>query len=221
MFKHIVVVTSVSVMSVVSAYAQPRVEVSGIIGWTLSDGVDGDAVLGGDGNIYDRADPKDSVNWGFGVGLNASDNFEVGFLFGQQRTTAEISGTSTRDLGDLTVTSYHPYLAFNATAPDARVRPYLLVGAGATNYGSVSFTGINGQARETSGATQFSTTLGAGVKIFPSPNVGARFGLQWTPTYIKSDAEGWWCDPYWGCYLVGDAQYSHQWQFNGGVTFRF
>jgi len=45
--------------------------------------------------------------------------------------------------------------------------------------------------------------------------------VRWTPTYIKSDAAGWWCDPYWGCYLVGNAQYSNQFDINGGVTFRF
>jgi len=52
-------------------------------------------------------------------------------------------------------------------------------------------------------------------------HVGARVGLHWTPTYIKSDAAGYWCDPYWGCYLVGDAQYANQFNLNGGVTVRF
>jgi Eukaryotic-type carbonic anhydrase len=40
-------------------------------------------------------DSKDSGSWGFGVGVNASDNAEVGFLFGQQLSTLEISGTTT------------------------------------------------------------------------------------------------------------------------------
>lgn len=219
-FKQCAVVIGLVLASFAPAYAQ-RAEVSGIIGWTLADGVEGDARLAGDGNLYDRVDPKDSVNWGFLVGFNATDNLEVGFQFGQQLTTAEISGTNTVELGDLTINSYHPYVAFNAAPPDAKIRPYLMIGLGATNYGSVSFTGVGGQARETGSETQFSTTWGAGVKVFPSPNVGARFGIQWTPTYIKTDSEGWWCDPYWGCYVVGDAQYANQWQFNGGITLRF
>jgi hypothetical protein len=57
--------------------------------------------------------------------------------------------------------------------------------------------------------------------MFPRPNVGLRFGLQWTPTYIKSDAEGWWCAPYWGCCVVSDPQYSKQWDLSGGIAFRF
>jgi opacity protein-like surface antigen len=190
-------------------------------GWTLSDGVSGDPVLAGDGNIYDTVDVKDSGSWGFDVGVNVTDNFQVGFLFGQQLSSLEISGSTTREFGDLTVNTYHPYFAYNAGLMDGRVRPYALVGFGATNYGSVSFTRVNGQAGETASETQFSTTWGGGVKLYPSGNVGIRLGAQWTPTYIKTDAEGWWCDPYWGCYLVGDAQYANQFQFNGGVTFRF
>ncbi|MCX6550621.1 MAG: hypothetical protein NTY02_06395 [Acidobacteria bacterium] len=50
---------------------------------------------------------------------------------------------------------------------------------------------------------------------------GVQFGIQWAPTFIKSDAAGMWCDPWWGCCVVGDAQYSNQFQFNGGVVFRF
>jgi hypothetical protein len=202
------------------AFAQ-KVEVSGLFGWTLSDGVEGDAVLAGDGNLYDTIDVKDSASWGLAVGFNATDNVEVGFLFGQQLSTLRIDGTRSVDIGDMTVNTYHPYVAFNAGAPDAPVRPYLMIGFGATSYGNVSFTGANGQARETGGETQFSTTWGAGVKVFGGSNVGFRAGVQWTPTYIKSDSEGWWCDPYWGCYVVGDAKYANQFTFNGGVTIRF
>ena len=97
----------------------------------------------------------------------------------------------------------------------------MLIGLGATNYASVAFTGIGGVARETGGETQFSTTWGAGVKFFATPNVGIRVGAHWTPTYIKTDEGGWWCDPYWGCYLVGDAKYANQFHFNGGIVFRF
>jgi hypothetical protein len=32
---------------------------------------------------------------------------------------------------------------------------------------------------------------------------------------------GWWCDPWWGCYVVGDAQYSNQFEIIGGISFRF
>jgi len=211
---------AVAVFMSAPAFAQ-KAEISGLFGWTLSDGVEGDARLAGDGNLYDTVDVKDSASWGFAVGFNATDNVEVGFLFGQQLSKLNISGTADLELGNLKVNTYHPYVAFNFAPPDARVRPYLMVGFGATNYGSVDFTRPNGVAGSTGSETQFSTTWGAGVKVYGSSNVGFRAGLQWTPTYIKTDSAGWWCDPYWGCYVVGDAQYSNQFQFNGGVTIRF
>ena len=80
--------TVLMLLPAASAFAQ-RVEVSVIGGWTLSDGVSGDPILAGDGHLYDRVDAKDSGSWGFGVGVNASDNAEVGFLFGQQLSTLE------------------------------------------------------------------------------------------------------------------------------------
>jgi opacity protein-like surface antigen len=101
------------------------------------------------------------------------------------------------------------------------VRPYIFGGLGATNFSSVDYKRVNGVTGTIAGETQFSTTWGAGVKAYPSPNFGIRFGAQWTPTYIKTDSAGWWCDPWWGCYVVGNAQYSNQFELGGGVMFRF
>jgi hypothetical protein len=101
------------------------------------------------------------------------------------------------------------------------VRPFVFGGLGATHYGAVSYTGVAGQSREIGGETQFSSTWGGGVKIFPGPRFGIRLQARWTPTYIKSEAAGWWCDPFWGCYVVSNAQYSNQFELKGGVTLRF
>jgi outer membrane protein W len=128
------------ILSPAAVWAQTsRVEVSGIFGWTTSDGVDGNGILAGDGNIYDAIDVKDSFSWGFGIGFNATENAEVGFLFNQQMSTLRVQGTATREIGDMNVNSYHPYFAYNFLPEDSRVRPYFLIGLGATNYAGVSF----------------------------------------------------------------------------------
>lgn len=202
------------------AFAQAHVEISGFAGWVFSDGVSGDARLGQDGQIYDRIDPKDSANFGFSVGVLASDNAEVGFMFAQQKSALVAGGTNEKEFGDLTISNYHGYFAYNWGDADAAVRPFFFGGLGATTFGDVSGT-VAGVARTFGSETQFSTTWGAGVKIYPAPGFGLRVGMHWTPTYIKSDAGGWWCDPWYGCFLVGNAQYSNQWQINGGVSVRF
>jgi opacity protein-like surface antigen len=204
-----------------SAMAQYKVQASVFGGYTFSDGVTGDAIKAGNGNTYNGIDVKDSANWGLTVGVNVTPNVEVGFLFGQQMSKLAVTGSTSTDVGNLTINSYFPYVAYNLGESDARTRPYILLGIGATSYGSVNYTKASGTAASTGSNTQFAGTIGAGVKVFPSPKVGVQFGFQWTPTYIKSDATGVWCDPWWGCFVTSTAQYSNQFQFNGGITFRF
>ena len=96
-----------------------------------------------------------------------------------------------------------------------------MIGIGATSYGEVAYTRANGAAGTIPGVSRFSSTWGAGAKFYSASNVGARVGVRWTPTYIKSDADGYWCDPYWGCYLTRGRAVSNQFEFNGGITVRF
>jgi len=224
MFRKITGIVALAVMTTAApAFAQDhKVEASVLLGWTFSDGVDGTAVRAPDGNTYNRIDTADSFKWGLDIGFFATPQVEVGFLYGQQMSTLTLGGTATKDIGDINVVNYHGYVAYHMGDPDAKVRPYFMGGFGATHFPEVTYTRVvGGGTGSTFAETQFSTTWGAGVKAYMSPNVGARFGVQWTPTYIKSDAAGYWCDPYWGCYLVGNAQYSNQWDLSGGITVRF
>jgi len=206
------------------AFAQDqRVEIGATVGWTFSDGVDTqNSVIGPDGNFYNRIDPKDSFKWGINGGAYVTEQTEIGFMFSQQMSTLQIDGSQLVDIGDLSVNNYHGYFAYNFGFSDSPVRPYAFGGLGATQFGEVNYTRlIGGDAATTGGDTQFSTTWGVGVKLYPSPNVGLKLGVQWTPTYIRSDAGGYWCDPYWGCYMTGNPKYANQWDLAGGLTFRF
>ncbi len=216
----VAVIVAALVLTAGPAMAQGKVEVSGIFGWTFSDGVTGGPVTAPDGNKYSAVDLKDSMNWGLMFGVMANPNVEIGFMFNQQPSKLVLEGTANRELGNMNINSYHGYFGYNFGDEDAKLRPYILGGIGATSYGAVNYTDVAGKAASTSGATQFSTTWGAGVKFYPSPRVGLRFGLRWTPTYIKSDPGGWWCG-YWGCYMTSSAQYANQFDFSGGVTVRF
>jgi outer membrane protein W len=218
--KVLAVMVAVLVLSAGSAMAQGKVEISGLVGWTFSDGVTGSAVRAPDGNTYDAVDLKDSMNWGLMFGVMANPNLEIGFMFNQQMSALQLEGSKNRELGDMNINSYHGYMAINFGDAEAKLRPYILGGIGATNYGSVNYTDAAGQPGSTSGETQFSTTWGAGVKYFASSHLGFRVGVRWTPTYIKTDPGGYWCG-YWGCYSTGNPQYANQFDFSGGVTIRF
>ena len=198
-----------------------RFEGSGRVGWTFADGVSAaKSVTASDGNIYNRVDPADSMSWGFTLGVFLNRNFEVEFIFDRQQTTLEASGTKTVEIDSLSIGNYHGTLAYNFGSGDSSVRPYFFAGAGATSYSPLSFVGADGKTREIAGQTRLSPTFGGGVKVYRG-RIGARAEVRMTPTYIKSDATGWWCDPYWGCYVTSKSQYAGQLQMTGGVTVRF
>ena len=218
--KALLAVTFVAVSGSLAVAQDHRVELSGTAGWTFSDGVSGGPVVVPGAGSYNRVDPKDAFSWGLRLGFLVSENVEAGALFNLQSTSLEASGTNSATLGDQKVYNYHGYLAYNFGDDGSQVRPYFLGGLGATQYGSIS-AHLGNQQKDIGGNTQFSTTWALGVKMYPGKNVGIRLEGRWTPTYIKSDATGWWCDPYWGCYVTGDAQYSNQFELAGGITLRF
>ena len=124
--KRSVVITGFIIAALVTPISaqEPKVEVSGLVGWTFSDGVSGDAIRAGDGNFYDRVDPKDSVSFGFGVGVNVSENAEVGFMYGNQPSKLVFGGTANREAGDFTIQTYHGYCSSTWRA-QREVRPFV------------------------------------------------------------------------------------------------
>ena len=191
----------------------PRVAISGLIGWTFSDGVSGDS------NGFTRVDPKDSVHYGFSGGFFVNPNTEIGFLWRRQQSKLEGSGPAgTNEFGDLNIDNYHGYFTYYFGDPDGKMQPYFMGGFGATHFGNVTLPG----GLSTGSNTQFSTVWGVGVQFKANDHIGFKGGFNWTPIYIKSDPGGWWCDPYWGgCYIVGNAQYANQFELMGAITIRF
>ena len=213
MIRKTMLMAGVVALAATTAQAQdPRVELSGTAGWTFSDGVN----VGSIDDSPITVGPKDAFSWGARIGFMVTPNVEIGGLFNLQSTDLEVEGFDLSATVSQKVYNYHGYLAYNFGESDASVRPYVLGGLGATQYG-----GLDTAVGTTSGETQFSTTWAAGLKIFPGRNFGIRLEGRWTPTYIKSDPEGYWCDPYWGCYTVGDAEYSNQYELSGGIILRF
>jgi Outer membrane protein beta-barrel domain len=219
MFKRIVFAACALMLASAPAFAQ-KAEVGVTFGWVFADGVSGNTYIVPGVGTFSRVDPKDSFGWGIDLGFFIGPNAEVGFLYSNQPTKLQVSGSTTVDVGNMSVNTYHGTYTYNFGAHDAAVRPYLMGGLGATDFGGVSYSTVN-RTGTTQGATRFSTTWGAGAKFYGASKVGGRFGVRWTPAYMKSDPGGYWCDPYWGCYLVGNAKYSNQFELQGGITFRF
>lgn len=198
-----------------------RVEVSFAAGYTTSEGV---TTQGSSLPVFAQYNKIDVVSGGafnLTFGVNVTPQAQIEFLYGRQSSKLRATGVGADlDISNLHVDNYHVNFVYNWGEEDAKVRPFAFGGLGATYYGpgSILLPNVSGQI---SGNTQFSTDWGAGVKFYINKNVGIKGMARWTPTYIKSTSAGYWCDPFYGCWLVGDPDYSHQFEMSGGITFRF
>lgn len=202
-----------------SAVEAQVIEIGGHAGYTLTEGIEFNGLQGLDGNTYTSAEPTDAFSWGLTIGARMAQGYGIGFLYDRQESELEISGPLVRkNLGSMAIDNYHGVMSFDYPMPqNPAVAAFLFFGLGATHYAGVTVNNT-----ETAGETQFSTTWGGGFKFRPGEGpVGFRAAIRWTPTYIKSDAGGVWCDPYWGCSSYSDPDYSHQVEFAGGLTYMF
>jgi hypothetical protein len=216
MLKKALVIAVLAALAASPAFAQdPKIEVSGLFGYTFSEGVpiSGTAV---NGVVYNEVDPKSSMSYGFTAGVYVTPTFEIEFLWARQASQLLVHGNAATLSADMTVDTYQGNFVYNMGDSESMVRPFAFIGVGATDYGDAAFA-----TKTVQGLTRFSWSLGAGVKVFPAKNVGFRAQARWTPTYIKTDGYGWWCDPFWGCAPVGDAEYSNQFDMSAGIVLRF
>lgn len=219
MLLRIVPVTLVYILALAAPSQAQKVEINPFFGYSLSDGVTIDPLVFG-GEVWDAIDVKDGISYGFHVGVFVSENAEIGFLWSRQDSVLGGEGTSPMEFTDMPVMNYHALFTYNFFESDATARPFIFGGLGATTYSPEDVT-VDGMNVSFDGETQFSSTWGAGVKVYPNGSkVGFTAMLRWTPTYIKSDPGGYWCG-YYGCYVVSDTQYANQFELSGGVSFRF
>jgi opacity protein-like surface antigen len=222
----------VGAFALVAAIAAPaaaqdeKVEASFLVGYTASDGIDAANTRIIQGKPYNEVAPVSGGSWGFTFGVFVNHHAEVEFLYSRQSSQLEANGTvGTLKLADLAVTDIDVNFVYNWGAPGGMIRPYAFGGLGATRYipGTLAIAIPPGALQQNIDTlSKFAFTWGGGVKIYPTPKVGFKVQARLTPTYIQSNATGIWCDPYYGaCWTVGNAQYSNQFEFAGGVTVRF
>jgi hypothetical protein len=216
--KKVVVPVSLLFAFASSTWAQDvRVEITPFVGYTFSEGFTIDPVRIG-GETFTKVNPVSAISYGGSIGFFFAEDAEVGFQFSQQGSVLEAKGTTKRELVNLKVNNYHAIYTYHFGDGDDALRPFLLGGLGATQY---SPGAINGQQIESK--TRFSSTWGVGIKAYAGRHFGLKIVGRWTPTYIKSEPGGIWCSPYWpwGCYQLVESDYSHQFEFAGGLIFRF
>jgi opacity protein-like surface antigen len=203
----------------------PRFEVAFETGYTASEGIQTSSARVIGGSVYNDLDVKSGGNFGFTAGFFITPNAEVEFLWNRQFSQFDASNPApSLLLADVNVDNYFGNFVYNWFDGSSKIRPFAFGGLGATHYmpgDPVALPKVT-SATSIDSATKFAWTFGGGVKVYPTQHVGIRLSARWTPTYIKSDSAGLWCDPYYPtCWVLADPDYSNQFAMTGGVTLKF
>ena len=135
-----------------------------------------------------------AIRSGFTWGVQASralvSTWAVEVLWMQHASALE-AGTSagTADLFTMTVSQLHGNAVYHLGNPDARLRPFLFAGLGATLF----------RADDLESETKLSFGLGGGIKYFASNNIGMRGHFRYKPTLLDDEEAGDFCDQFGFC----------------------
>lgn len=114
----------------------------------------------------------------------------------------------------LDTNQYFGNFQYHFAGREKSLRPFLLVGGGATN--------LSPARQGVTSATRFAFDVGGGVKYNFTRRFGLRLQAKWSPVYITTTNAGYWCDPFWGgCWAVGDNHYLNEFDATAGLTLRF
>jgi outer membrane protein W len=184
-----------------SASAQSSIELSGFAGVTPAVSLEQHAL-----NLTDL-----KLGGGFTWGIQGAQFFTphwgAEIVFTQQGSALEaVTPEGTGDLYRITVAQLQANAVYQFGNSDAKWRPFVFGGAGATFFA----------ARDLDSATKASFGVGGGIKYFPWQTIGLRGQFRYKPTLLNDDPDAAFCDPFGFC-----QQYLRPIEITAGVSIRF
>ena len=145
--------------------------------------------------------------WGLQIGRLFTPRWGVEMLWTKQSSALTVgTGDGSADLFTMTIGHLHGDVVYHLGSADARLRPFVFAGLGATFF----------SADELESETKFSFGLGAGAKYFLSRAIGIRAHFRYKPTMMNDEEAADFCDPFGFCQAS-----LHQVEFAGGAIVRF
>jgi outer membrane protein W len=152
-----------------------------------------------------------SVGGGFTWGLQGARLFTPRWgaeaLWMQQSSAYEVEADGVAsDLFTMTVRQLHGDVLYHFRSANARLRPFVFGGLGATFF----------TADDLESETKFSFAFGGGIKYFLWNAIGVRAHVRYKPTMLNDEESGDFCDPFGFCGSV-----LHQVEVAAGGVVRF
>ena len=159
-------------------------EASGLAGYTPS------AALENQAPELNSLDIGGGFTWGLQVGRLFTPRLGTELLWTQQASALTVgTDAGVADLFTMTIGQLHGDVVYHLGATDARLRPFVFGGMGATFF----------SADDLESETKFSFGLGAGVKYFYWDAIGLRAHFRYKPTMMNDEDAADFCDPFGFC----------------------
>jgi opacity protein-like surface antigen len=198
----VIAVAAVAAMLVTPPPSRAQsLEVSGLAAYTPSAGLENQAPE------LVALDIGGGFTWGLQGGWLLTPRWGVEALWTQQASEQKVeTDGGAADLFTMTIRQLHGDVVYHLGAANARLRPFVFGGLGATFF----------SADHLQSETKFSFGLGGGVKYFLRDAIGVRAHVRYKPTMLNDGDAGRFCDPFGFCQTT-----LHQVEFAGGVVIRF
>ena len=176
-------------------------EASGLVGYTPSTSLENRA------RELTGLDVGGGFTWGLQAGRLFTPRWGAEVLWTRQSSALKLAtDAGSAELFTMAVRQLHGDIVYHLGSPEARLRPFVFGGLGATFF----------SADHLESETKFSFGLGAGIKYFRWNAVGLRAHFRYKPTMMNDKDAADFCDPFGFC--QGTLQ---QVEFMGGAVVRF
>jgi opacity protein-like surface antigen len=199
--RFVVLATAIIVLALSPAASAQSWEVSGLAAYTPSAGLDREA------SELSGVDFGGGFTWGVQGARSFTPLWGAEVLWTEQSSAHQVgTAAGSADLFTMTVRQLHGNVLRNFGDVNARLRPFVFAGLGATFFSADDFDS----------ATKLSFGLGGGVKYFLWNAIGVRGHFRYKPTMLNDEEAGDFCDAFGFC--QGTLQ---QIEFGGGAVVRF
>lgn len=155
-----------------------------------------------------------ATSFGTFIDYSLTRNAQAEFMWDRNLTSYQaqaLPGEPFFKAYDSTIDQYQFGLLYMFLGEDHKLRPYAAGSLGFTH----EFNNNGNPAR-----TDFSYSLGGGIKYELSRHIAFRGDARYMPTYANSSLAEY-CDPFFGCYTAKVSNYQHRGNFVAGIVFKF
>lgn len=162
----------------------------------------------------DRVRADSSVSFGVFADRSMTDNFQFEFMWNRNPTSFSehnfIDDTYTKAFNS-NIDQYSFGILYLFRPPEKKLRPYIAAGLGFTHD---SNSGVNGSE------TNFSYSVGGGVKYMVTRHLGVRGDIRFDPTYANTSPATY-CDAFDDCFTANQRNFLDRGNFTIGAILRF